>query len=690
MKILPQWLREFVDVPTDDRRLAADLTQAGINVEGFGTAPDGQPVWEVEITPNRVDAMNHYGIAREMSAIYDRDLRTLLHVETGHAPSPRNDAGQPAVVAFPIEIADPQGCARYTARVIRGVRIGASPASLAGRLTALESSAISNAVDASNYTLQEMGHPTHAFDLDLLGGGKIIVRRARKGEKLRTLDGVERALDPDDLVIADAAKPVALAGVMGGFDSMITERTRNVLIESAWFDPASVRRTARRHGLHTDASHRFERGADWAATPLACDRVAELILASAGDQLEGGLVDAVARRIEPKPIRLRPAEVLRHLGLSIPEPELARMLRRLGCAVGAALAVTPPTWRLDLEQEIDLIEEIARIYGYNRFPNTLPSFGGGVVELPNAARDARVRQTMLALGYHEAISLSFIAHANAEAFSRSQPVALANPVSDEAGTMRTSLVPGMLNMLAWNLNRGVASARLFECGHVFAATPDATEEHPELCLGATGHADPGWVDRKPREYGFFDLKGDVEQLLSEFQYDSLSFDAQDLPTYYHPGRSARALLDGAAVARFGELHPDVREARKLRQPVYLAEIFLPRLYEHGLRQLRYTHIPRFPAVERDFSFLFQDSIRVGQIREAIERLRTEGAVPIVRIQTAEYLDSEKLPGVPQGHHAVLERVTFQSPERTLRDDEVAAWSSQIVTALTALGGALRA
>jgi len=718
MKILPKWIREFVDVTVDDSRLASDLTQAGINVEGISTAPDGQTVWEVEITPNRVDAMNHYGIAREAGAIYDKELRPMdASLVVGRRSSAKSEEAKDqrpkTKDVFPIVIEDAAGCARYTARIIRGVKIGPSPKNIAGRLEALESSAISNAVDASNYTLQEMGHPTHAFDLDLLEGGKIIVRRARKGEKLKTLDGVERTLDPDDLVIADARKPVALAGVMGGFDSMITERTQNILIESAWFDPASVRRTARRHGMHTEASHRFERGADYGATPLACDRVAELILATAGGTLDGGLIDAVARKAEPPAIQLRQAEVLRHLGLEVKDTEITRILRRLGFTIGSARAgsgttaasgptsgsggtaaavvedvasftVTPPTWRLDCTAEIDLIEEIARIHGYNNFPNTLPSFAGSVRELPHEQKDARLRATMLALGYNEAISLNFIAKSDAEAFSASRPVELANPVSEEAGMMRTSLVPGMLNMLAWNLNRGANTARLFERGHIFAATGETIEEHDELCIGATGDAASESVHEKARPYGFFDLKGDVEELLSEFQCGALYFDAQSLPGYYHPGRSARAVVDGATVARFGELHPDVAAARKLRQPVYVAEIALHRLYERALRQPRYTPIPRFPAVERDFSFVFDNAVTFDRILNVVNALR---------IETMRSFDAAEIfrgGSVSQGKYSVLLRATFQSPERTLRDDEVALWHAQIVKALESLGGVLRA
>jgi phenylalanyl-tRNA synthetase beta chain len=580
------------------------------------------------------------------------------------------------------------------------------------RLELLDSRAINNAADASNYTLQEIGHPTHCFDLDLLEGGKIIVRRARPGEKLKTLDGVDHELHPDDLVIADAAKPVALAGVMGGFDSMITEKTRHVLIESAWFDPASIRRTARRHGMHTDASHRFERGADIGITPTACARVAELILATAGGQLEGGQIDAYPRQIARPTLLLRRSEVRRHLGQDIPDVEIARILRHLGFGVTldrmavpapvpqvpptnpggahAALAeevadftVQVPTWRLDVEREIDLIEEIARIYGFDRFPNTLPGFVGTVVELPHAAADARLRESLLGLGYNEAISLTFVSRAEAAAFSAAAPVEIANPISEEATVMRTSLVPSMLAMLAYNLNRGNAEVRLFEAGSIYELAGDRAEESPRLCLGATGAAVPPSVHQPARAYSFFDLKGDLETLLAEFEYQSLYFDAHSAG-YYHPGRAARAVMDGATVARFGQLHPRAAAERKLRQDVFLAEIDLGRLYRHALRRPRYRPIPRFPAVERDFSFIFDEAVTFERIRGVVVALRIA--------ELRDFTPAEIFRGgaVPAGKYSVLLRATFQSAERTLRDDEVALWSQQIIKAVEALGGTLRA
>ena len=680
MKLSPQWLREFVDIKADDARLADDLTHAGIAVEKVdGAGPD--TVFEMDITTNRPDAMNHYGAAREASAIYDLPLRAI-------APKlPAAKAGN----AFPIEIQEADLCPRFTARVIRGVTVRPSPAGIAKRLTLLDQRPINNIVDASNYVLWEIGKPTHAYDLDLLEGGKLIVRKARAGETLKTLDGVERKLTPEDLVIADARTPVGLAGVMGGFDTMITEKTRNILVESAWFDPAVIRKMSRAHGLHTDASHRFERGADFESTILSCDRVAELVLASGSGELSGEASDVNAQPIPRPVVTLRLSEVKRHLGKALVREEIVRILGRLGfepTPSGAdAFAVRIPSWRLDVTREIDIIEEIARQHGYNQFPNTLPAFSGALVELPHAAKDARLRSTFLALGYNEALSVTFVSAEHARQFSKTEPLLLANPLSDEASAMRTSLLPGMLDMLGWNLNRGAASVRLFEAGRIFEKTSNSRDEKKRICLGATGDATVANVHEKPRPYSFFDLKGDLEALFSSFGSSAgpaVIFDAANTAVYLHPGRSARAVVNGREVAQFGQLHPDLAAARKFRQEVFVAEIYLDQLYLDDLRQPRYTALSKFPAVDRDFSFVFAEGTTFEQIASAVKSLG------ISDLRTFTPAEAFRGGNVPAGQYSLLLRALFQSPDRTLREEEVARASTQIMEALVKLGGTLRA
>ena len=692
MRISATWLREFVTLDVDNVRLAEDLTHAGIAVEGFIGEGDAV-LFEMEITTNRVDAMNHYGVARECSAIYNLDLQPiplklpkLIHPES-----------------FPVEILDPALCARYTARAIRDVHIEKSPRYIAERLLIEEHRGINNIADTTNYVLMEMGHPTHGFDLDLLEGGKIVVRQAVHGEKLKTLDGIERQLHPGDLVIADAVKPVALAGIMGGWDTMITPNTRNVLIESAWFDPATVRRTARRHSMHTDASHRFERGADWGATTLACDRVTELVLETAGGKL-AGYNDAIARKVIHEPIQLDRSELRRILGLEIPEADVTRILRRLGFELaevsassngaseeGARLTllqppdaytVEIPTWRMDVEREIDLIEEVARIYGFNNFANTLPSFRGGIVELPHAMTESKTRNRLLALGYDEAVSSTFISTQDAQRFSSAQAVALENPLSEEAPLLRNSLVPGMLNLLAWNFNRETNDARLFEMGNVFAMSSDRVEQKKLACFATTGAAGEKGVELRQHPADFYDLKGDAEAILEAFEQKSLQF-TTPASGYFHPGRSAKVVLNGEIVGELGQLHPDFAGERKFKQEVWLGQFDLDRLFAVPLREPRYQRLSRYPSVERDFSLLLDNTVSYERLRIAIEGLR------IPELESIEPRELFRGAGVPEGKYSLLLRLMFQSSERTLRDDEVAGWSQRVISAVQVLGGSLR-
>ncbi|MFZ0734106.1 MAG: phenylalanine--tRNA ligase subunit beta [Candidatus Sulfotelmatobacter sp.] len=697
MKLSANWIRDYVDLHVDDNHLASDLTDVGFGVEGIeGHGADA--VFEVEIGTNRPDAMNHYGVAREAAAIYDlplKELSALRHQPSANASTP-----------FPITVEEPELCPRFTARVLQNTKITSSPEKVAHRLQRLDQRPISNAVDATNYVLWEIGKPTHVFDADLLEGGRIIVRKARAGETLKTLDGVDRKLTTEDLVVCDVKKPVGLAGVMGGYDTMITVKTRNIVIESAWWDPGIVRKMSRRHAIHTDASHRFERGADFESTVLSCDLVAEMILSSGGGELVGDVVDVVSKRMDQAPVVLHVSEVQRILGRSLDAGQIFRLLKRLGFILipegqpetqgDQQFRVQIPSWRLDVEREIDLIEEIARLHGYNKFPNTLPAYSGAVIELPQAKIDNTVRERALALGYNEALSLTFISYTDAEKFSSAtgnQVLELENPLSEEASVMRTSLAPGMLDMLAWNVNRDVAEARLFEMGSIYEMQNGERIEPRCACLGATMAAVraslpiSGAVDVSKGEHAlaaeaFRGFKGDVESLLAAFachiHYDRAAAE------YFHPGRSARALVNGQPVAQFGQVHPEVAAARKLRQDVFLAEFDLDQLYQMGLRPARFVPLPKYPVVDRDFSFVFADDVAFEQMQQAIAALHIH--------ELKEFSPVEIFRGgsIAAGKYSVLLRVLFQSSDRTLREDEIAQWSAKVVAALTALGGTQRA
>jgi len=704
MKLSPQWIRDFVDLTVDNRRLAEDLTNVGISVEGIsGSGAD--TVFEMEIGTNRPDAMNHYGVAREAAAIYDLPLKPIEPrlPSAAKAASSVASNGTTEVVPFPIIVEEPSLCPRFSARVIRGTRILPSPEKIAHRLQLLDQRPISNAVDATNYVLWEIGKPTHVFDMDLLEGSRIIVRKARDGETLKTLDGVERKLTSGDLVICDAKKTVGLAGVMGGYDTMITEKTKNIVIESAWFDPGIVRKMSRRHGLHTDASHRFERGADFESTVPSCDRVAEMILESGGGELVGGVVDVASKNMDQAPVVLHVAEVRRILGGNLDAGQIFRLLKRLGFELipkgqeDAQFQVHIPSWRLDVEREIDVIEEIARLHGYDKFENTLPAYRGAVVELPHAPMDAAFRRRALALGYNEALSLTFISHADAETFSSSSAATtvleLENPLSEEASVMRTSLVPGMLDMLAWNLNRDEPDARLFEIGSVYELSGGERVEPKRACLGATATAVRGSLpasgaldvskdEQAAAAEAFRGFKGDVEILLAAFAGEP-SYD-RETAECFHPGRSARARVNGAVVAQFGQIHPEVATARKLRQDVFIAEFDLEQLYGIGLRPVKFSPLGKYPAVERDFSFVFADQIPFIEMRKTVADL------DIGEVKEFRPVEIFRGSSIGSGKYSILLRVRFQSPDRTLREDEVAQWSGKIVAALTALGGVQRA
>jgi phenylalanyl-tRNA synthetase beta chain len=692
-------------LPVDDAKLAEELTLRGIAVDGIYPLGAGNgSYYEMDVTTNRVYAMNHYGVAREAAGVYGLTLPALDFPLPAAKP-----AKQPCSVCIEAEDA----CGRYTARVLRDVTITDSRdwfpgAEVSTYFKLLEQKPISNAVDATNFAWLAMGQPTHVFDLDKLEGG-IVVRRARKGERLKTLDGVERTLDPEDLVIADEVKPLGLAGVMGGWDTMITPATKNVLVESAWFDQMTVRRTARRHGLHTDASHRYERGADFNAAPVGSALVSSILLASGG-WIEGDLVDVrvpaqEARTAKRKPVSLALSEVHRILGTTVDEDGITAatvevVLKALGCKLaagkdGVSWQVTLPSWRLDLEREIDLTGEVARVYGYDRLANTLPAFGGGVHELPWAESEQAVRRTLRSAGFHEAIASTFCS-AEEAALTAPQPglvVPLGNPLSEEAGVMRPSLVPGMLTMIAGNLHRDVSDVRLFELGTVFSGaasngTVEKVEERPAVAFGAVGNLPEQSPLHPARLIDFHDVKGAVEQIVARFQSRSVYFDRFDAeagitPEWLHPYRSARVTVDGITVGWFGQLHPREAATRKLKDLVLVGELYLDRLYELPLRESAAKDVSRFQPVRRDFSLILDNSIAWEKIDRTVAGLQ----IPeLVEWRVREVFRDAKRGA---GEYSLLLGTTFQAPDRTLRDEELQGFQTRVVEAVGKVGARLR-
>jgi phenylalanyl-tRNA synthetase beta chain len=702
MNLLTPWIRSYLpELPVSDRQLAEDLTLRGIAVEGeFPLATGIGTLYEMDLTTNRVDAMNHYGVAREVAAMYDLPLAPIAET----APIEATQPGE----GFPVRIEATDLCGRFTARILRGVTVGPSTGLIADYFAALGQKPISAPVDVTNFGWLSMGQPTHVFDLDKIEGG-IVVRRAHPDEKLRLLDGSEHTLVADDLVIADEQKALGLAGVMGGWDSRVTETTRNILVEAAWFDPAAIRASSRRHGLHTDASHRFERGADFNAAPLANNLVTRLITQQAGGEVVGPLVDVIipelaATTAERPAIQLRVSQVARHLGPTVDGAVLTASLVRpyltaLGCDVVAfvqedegmlegeptGFGLKLPSWRLDLDREIDLIEEVARVHGYNQFADTLPSFAGEVHELPHAAQETAIKSTLLALGFSEALTSTFASAEEAAAFSSASAVPMGNPLSEEAGLLRPSLMPGMAAAIAGNLHRDVTRVRLFELGTTFTGSTTNVEEATSLSLGLAGAA-ASTALHSSADALVFELKGALETLLAKFS-TAITFSTASLPAWVEPGRGAHAFLDGAPIAVFGELSAAQLQRRKLRQPVVLAEIDAQRLYGHSLRQPTIRELSRFQAVERDFSFIFPDNVQWATIAASLQAL----AIPeLTGLTPIEIFRDPKGQTIAFGSYSLLARVIFQSPDRTLTDANLTQASASVTAALQSLGGIQRA
>ncbi len=677
MKVSVNWLKEFVDLTREPRQLASDLTMIGLNVEAVAAEGDDW-VLDLEVTTNRPDCLSHYGVAREVAT---RERLPLKKVEVSF-----KESGEHAGRAVSIEIVAPDLCARYCGRVLRNVQVGPSPDWLAKRLEAVGQRPINNVADATNYVLMELGHPLHAFDLSRLKQQKIIVRRAKPGESLQTLDGVTRTLTPDNLVIADSTHPVALAGVMGGEDSEIGVSTRNVLLESAWFDPLSIRRTSKSQGMHTEASHRFERGADIQMAPLALDRAAALIQKIAGGEILTGILDVYPRPWQPRELTLTKNEISRLLGTEVPEVEVERILRGLGFkfegGTRESWRVSVPSFRLDVSQEVDLVEEVARHAGYDRLPARVRPALPRLEKDPTRDKVITVSSLLVSMGFHEIISPSMVDPAESGRFADSQPVLLANPLSQDASAMRTSAIPGMLRALRWNLDRGADDVKLFELGKTYSMAKGTPEEHRVLSIGSTGHRRLVSVFEGEAELNFFDMKGDLETVLGAFEAPAWDFEPV-AHAYLQPGNSGRFTSRGAELAVFGLLREDLAREYKLRWQVWTAEINFERLLEFPLRSRKFQAISKFPAVERDFSLLLPEDVPYARLYQAIAGLALEelrGFRPVERLRGG---------AIPAGHYSLLLRATFQSKARTLTSEEIAALSQRMIDTLHGLGAQLR-
>src|SRR5271155_2111473 len=696
MKVVYNWLKEFVDVTASPADLRARLSLAGVAIDSIEETAAGA-VLDAEITANRPDSLGHVGIAREVAAIYRLPVK---------APSPElKESAEKVESAARVEIEVPDLCGRYTARVLRNVKVQPSPDWLRQRLEAIGEKSINNVVDVTNYVMFELGQPLHAFDLDKLNERRIVVRRARPGEKIRTLDGAERTLAKDMCVVADATRAVGIGGVMGGADTEISFSTRNVLIECAWFDPISVRRTSKALGLRSEASYRFERGADPEMAELASRRAAELIQQVAGGELLAGVVDVYPHREPEKKIELSRKELLRAMGADVPDRDIEAILSALGFhpvrvdvnrgsdgSIAAVWECRQVSWRQDVTRGIDLIEEVARHYGYDKFPPRLPPAKLPAHRLPHAEAQDRLRERIVALGYQEIVEIPIVDTQRNELFRPENlaPAVIGNPLAEDASVMRSTGTVSMLRAIEWNLNHGQRNLRLFEIGKTYELRDGEPLETQVLTLGATGMAQEKTIYEAAREFEFADLKGDLDrigELAGAFAWQSGG------PQWLTGSRAAQISVAtrSPAPASFGvagQLAKRIADTYKFRQDVFVAELKLEPLVtgvEAANAARRFKPLPRFPAVERDFSLVLADGVTFARVTETIRSLQ------IAEVEYIEAADLFRGGQVPSGKFSLMIRVKFQSAEATFTDAQLNDFSARIVAALQEkLGATLRA
>jgi phenylalanyl-tRNA synthetase beta chain len=671
MLIPIEWLNDFVDAPGDPEALAERLTLTGNEIEEVRASASG-PVLELKLTPNRADMLSIQGAAREVAALYEQPFR---------APSPKAQAAGPAEPSARVDVEAPDLCPRYVARLIRGVKVGPSPEWLRKRLEAVGLRSISNVVDVTNYVMFELGQPLHAFDLDLLAEGRIVVRRAATGETITAIDGTEARLDPEMLVIADARRPVAIAGVMGGRDTEVSDGTTSILLEAAYFHPTSVRRTSKRLGIASPSSYRFERGVDPSAVAAAAERAAQLIAELSGGTVSETIIDVYPAPIFPPAIPFRPERCRQMLGVEVPDADAESYLTRLGMQVRRDSAdrwtVTAPTWRPDLAIEEDLIEEVGRMYGYDRLPETLPTGSAGAGRLSDIEKLVRTtRQQLCAQGMYEAVTNTLTASAWLEALrlarspawpeagTEAAPVRLRNALSEEFDTLRPSLLPGLVQAAQHNLRRGTRDVFLFEAGYAHALLDDAPQDRLLIAGVLLGSRWSGaWNAGSQSATDFYAAKGAVEALAHALGLRALTAERAEHPAF-HPGRTAWFSVDGRRIGIVGELHPDVASGADLPRGAYAFELDGGALLELGTAERRYQAPSRYPRALRDLAVVVSMDTASG----VIERILREECGDFGR--DVRLFDVYAGKPLPEGKVSLAYALELGADDRTLTDAEV--------------------
>ena len=666
-------------------------TRVGQPFAEFLGRSSGDVLFDLEVTPNRPDLNSVVGIARELAAV------------TGNAlcvpdPQPTATGSEPVDRQVVVRLDAPDLCPRYTARVIRGLRVGPSPDWLRQALEGVGLRSINTVVDVTNFVMLETGQPLHAFDLQRLardaeGRTTVIVRRAHEGEVFVTLDGQERRLGPDHLLIADTEKGLALAGVMGGLHSGINEGTVDILIESAYFAPTGIRRTSKALGLRTDASYRFERGADIAASDLASRRCAELILKLAGGQLSPGVVDAHPEPKAPRSIELRHAKVNALLGLRLSAQEIDGPLLRLGLVQdteGGSSGETStsrfriPTFRVDLKREIDLIEEVARLYGVERIPSTPPRGALGSHPFDQRYdRFAQVRELLSGLGLTEVQGQTLIGSSGILNGEPESWVRLENPLSSEMDCLRPSLLPGILTLLSHNQHRKSPDLQVFELGRTFLRTAAGLQERWRLAIGLTGLRRPEFWSGADRDAqcDLFDLKGIIEDLFDRMGLRAVAWTRRPEPTALFIESADLSLGGRLPLGELGQVQPGVARLHDLRAPVFLAEIQLETVLDRSNPERSFKALPQFPEVRRDLALILPESTSHDAVLNTIRQAKPN------HLEKVELFDVFRGKHVAEGHKSVAYAFTYRSQERTLKDDEVGAAQSRVIEALRSKLGA---
>jgi phenylalanyl-tRNA synthetase beta chain len=687
MRLLLSWVRDFVDVTASGDEIAERLGLRGFEVASIEALAGGDTVIDFEITANRPDCLSVLGLAREVATAYDLPLRLPSH--DGGATIPLRSVATGESDRLKVTVEDVELCPRYAAAVA-DVTAAASPSWMTARLHAAGVRPISAIVDITNYVLVELGHPMHAFDLAKLAGAELRIRRAKTGEALTTLDGVERKLDPDMLVIADANRAQAIGGVMGGAFSEVSATTKTVAIESACFKPASVRRTSKRLGLKTEASSRFERGADIGMAVTALERAIALMEQIGAGRTSGPIVDRYPHVRQPARLHLRRARLAHLLGATVPDAEVERILR------GLALSVTPaadgwdvvaPTFRVDLLREADLIEEVGRHYGFDKLEPTFP-VQTMAAPAPDAriARDRLVRRVLTAAGLSEAVTFGFIEAKAAHTFAFGSGdgfVGIANPLSAKFDTLRASLLPGLVDSVAHNRRHGRPDVGLFEIGTRFSPVAGETRG---VAVAWTGSAAQHWTSGS-RPVDFFDVKGVIERLCDAANVTA-RFEPASVP-FLAPGQAAAVVAEGTRLGVIGLLTPAVAEQRGAprQDEIFVAELDLDAL-ERASRapDEAVRPLPRYPFVVRDLSIVVADTLPAEIIRGTILAAARAAAAPLAGVG---FFDRYQGKGVPADKVSVSVRLTFQAPDRTLTDEAVQESFDRILAALVSEHGAVQ-